>query len=297
MKNEIFTTKSPKNQALSEIKIHFLIKKIHNFFAIFSQKIHANSRKFREFFLKNSQISAFSTQKNQNFQKISQKFSKNFALKIGILSAFCVSLNATDATNPFSKPSEVSPSIVNEGFVSQHIDFNSDARLLKSLQITYITLDGSEKTLNLDINQSIDWHDSYALVRVKAPQITPSIDAPVTSPEAFALADTNSTLQIPNDNGKLADFISFASYKDKIKLITQDDIIGDFAVANPTKIIIDFKRDASFATKSQRLRLGTPFKRLQIGAHKGYYRLVIYLDGKYNYKIERDPSGYVVNVM
>lgn len=43
--------------------------------------------------------------------------------------------------------------------------------------------------------------------------------------------------------------------------------------------------------------MGTAFKRLDLGSHKGYYRLVIYLDGKYNFKIQKDESGYVISLI
>lgn len=199
--------------------------------------------------------------------------------------------------NPFVPPQPIDETAILDDFEKKDVVFNSDARLLKSINITYVTLDGSEKTISLDINQSIDWHHTYAFVKTKTPQITPILDVSVTTPEQFNLSgERNSTLnvEIPNDNGKLDEFISFASYKKKIKFITQDEIIGHFAVGNPSKIIIDFKRNVSFKTKNLRLKLGTAFKHLTLGAHKGYYRLVIYLDGKYNYKIQKDDSGYVI---
>lgn len=214
--------------------------------------------------------------------------------KILILFIF---LTLTNAQNPFSPPQNIDESANLEDFERKDVSFNSDARVLKSITLHYITLDGSEKSIVLDINQSIDWHRTYTFAKTKNPQLAANLDVSVTAPEHFNLTnDQNTTIdvQIPNDNGKINDFISFASYKGKIKLITQDEIIGNFAVGDPSKIIIDFKRDANFATKSLRVKNSTAFKRLQIGSHKGYYRLVIYLDGKYSYKIERDESGYVL---
>ncbi len=218
--------------------------------------------------------------------------------KIAILTLFACCILAND--NPFAPPQNIDETAVLDDFEKKDVVFNSDARLLKSISLTYITLDGSEKTLNLDINQSIDWHRTYALIKTKSPQTTALLDVSVTTPDKFNLSgDMNSSVnvEIPNDNGKLAEFISFASYKNKMKLITQDEIIGNFVVGNPSKIILDFKRQVNFKTKNQRLKLGTPFKRLDLGSHKGYYRLVIYLDGKYNYKIQKDESGYVLNLI
>lgn len=203
--------------------------------------------------------------------------------------------------NPFAPPQEISKDIYENNFERKDVVFNSDARILKKISITYITLDGSEKSISLDVNESIDWHNTYAFVRSKnSPSTAPMPDAPVTAPEHFNLSgEINSTLnvEIPTDNGKLQEFISFASYKNKIKLLTQDKMISNFAVGNPSKIVLDFKKDANFTTKSLRLKMGSPFNRLIIGSHKGYYRLVIYLDGKYNYKIEKDSSGYIINLI
>lgn len=212
-----------------------------------------------------------------------------------ILAGFAGILAAND--NPFAPPQNIDESANLQDFEKKDVVFNSDARVLKRLTLTYITLDGSEKSVDLDINQSIDWHRTYIFAKTKVPQGAEMLDVSVTVPEHFNLSgEKNATMnvEIPNDNGKIAEFLSFASYKNKIKLITQDEIIGNFALGNPSKIIIDFKREASFATKSLRVKNSAAFKRLQIGSHKGYYRLVIYLDGKYSYKIERDESGYVV---
>ena len=218
--------------------------------------------------------------------------------KIAILALFALFLSGND--NPFAPPQNIDESAFAQDFEKKDIAFNSDARVLKSISLTYITLDGSEKTLNFDINQSIDWHRTYAFVKTKTPQTTAILDVSVTTPEKFNLSgelNTSVAVEIPNDNGKLTEFISFANYKSKIKLIVQDEIIGHFSVGNPSKIVLDFARQTSFKSISQRLKLGTPFKRLDLGSHKGYYRLVIYLDGKYNYKISKDDSGYVVNLI
>ncbi|TQR59056.1 AMIN domain-containing protein [Campylobacter troglodytis] len=217
------------------------------------------------------------------------------------LRIFLLSLSFLFAANdnPFAPPQELSKELYEDQFERKEVIFNSDARILKKINITYITLDGSEKSIDLDINESIDWHDTYAFVRAKSPQATPMLDAPITTPEQFSLLTEESTtldVEIPSDNGKLEDFISFASYKTKIKLLTQDEMIGNFVVGNPSKIVLDFKNSANFISKNLRLKMGSPFNRLALGSHKGYYRLVVYLDGKYNYNIEKDASGYIVNL-
>ena len=108
--------------------------------------------------------------------------------------------------NPFAPPQSIDENAILDDFEKKDVVFNSDARLLKSISVTYVTLDGSEKTMTLDINQSIDWHRTYSFIKTKSPQTTAILDVSVTTPEQFNLTgEINSSLnvEIPNDNGKL----------------------------------------------------------------------------------------------
>ncbi len=73
-------------------------------------------------------------------------------------------------------------------------------------------------------------------------------------------------------------------------------MITDFSVGNPSKIVIDFRSKMISPTKNIRLS-NSIFKRIDFGSHKGYYRLVIYLDGTYNYSIQKDATGYMINLL
>ena len=201
--------------------------------------------------------------------------------------------------SPFLSPQSIENEEHFAPFDKSEIRFNSDARILRRVIFEYVALDGSLKTLSLDINKSIDWHDSYTLSKGLKPNATPVLDVSVTIPPTQLPSEANSStalLEFPSNNGKLEDFISFASFNDKMKINTQDEIIGDFIVGNPSKIVLDFKRDTAFVTKSIKLGSGTPFVRMVLGSHKGYYRLVIYMDGKYSYEISKDASGYTLQL-
>ncbi|TKX30873.1 AMIN domain-containing protein [Campylobacter aviculae] len=218
-------------------------------------------------------------------------------MKTRILAIFliCTSfLNAEE--NPFKMEQNVSM-IVPPDFQKEDVKFNSNARILKSITFNYIKLDGSEDSLNVDVNKSIDWHDTYTIVRSKSPDPSKVLDVSVTIPENSSKQESNTTanIEIPLQISKIYDFISYAVYKNKIKLNTSDEIISDFSVGNPSKIVMDFKSDSVKPTKNIRLK-NSIFKRIDFGSHKGYYRLVIYLDGTYNYNIQKDATGYMVNL-
>ncbi|EAL56128.1 probable periplasmic protein Cj1670c [Campylobacter coli RM2228] len=184
-------------------------------------------------------------------------------------------------------------------FQKEDIKFNSNARVLKSVSFNYINLDGSEEVLNVDINKSIDWHDTYTLVRTKSPDPSKVFDVSVTIPERNdSKKESNGTanIEIPLQVDKIYDFISYAVYKNKIKLNTSDELISDFSIGNPSKIVVDFKSDLVNPTKNIRIS-NSLFKRIDFGSHKGYYRLVIYLDGNYNYNIQKDATGYMINLL
>ncbi|MBK1991079.1 AMIN domain-containing protein [Campylobacter sp. 2018MI35] len=215
-----------------------------------------------------------------------------------VLLFLCAFANAK--TNPFDTEQNLSNNIIiPESFQKEEVKFNSSARILKAITFHYINLDGSESDLNLDINKSIDWHDRYVLTRVKAPDPSKNLDVSVTIPEknnSKSDLNTSVSIELPIQTDKIYDFIAYTTYKNKIKFNTSDEILSDFSIGNPSKIVLDFKSDDIQPTKNIRLK-DSLFKRIDFGSHKGYYRLVIYLDGKYSYQIQKDSTGYIINLL
>lgn len=211
-----------------------------------------------------------------------------------LFAVFVVLILYAASENPFKIESN-SQLTLPAAFERELVKFNSEARILKSVSFHYINLDGSESVLNVDINKSIDWHDTYTLSHTKTPMASQNLDAPATIPENGSNSQNPADIEIPTQTGKIYDFISYTTYKNKIKLSTNDESISDFSIGNPSKIVIDFKSNQISPTKNIRLS-DSLFKRIDFGSHKDYYRLVIYLDGKYDYKIERDASGYMISL-
>lgn len=209
-------------------------------------------------------------------------------------------LSAED--NPFfsTKELEGNDFAPQSNFEKKDFKFNSSARILKNVTITYITLDGSEEDITLDINQSIDWHNNYTISKAQSPNPSPILDVSVTIPEPLLtneeLNSSSLDIELPLDNIMIYDFVSLTSYKKQIKINTKDELLADFTIGNPSKIILDFKNENANMTKD--IKLSSPiFKRVVFGSHKEHYRLVIYLDGKYNYTLEKENNGYLLKLI
>ena len=152
-----------------------------------------------------------------------------------------------------------------EYFSSQKVILPSDARVLKSVTFTYQTLNGSIKQTTFPINKSIDWHN----------KITISTNQIEIKPKKIALL-----------------FLNFYIKKHKLLIQTNDKIIRQFALIKPFRYVIDFKANKNFLTYSK--NTDTFIKKIVLGNHNGFYRVVLYLDGTYKIKIKHNNEGYLI---
>jgi len=160
----------------------------------------------------------------------------------------------------------------------------SDARVIKSVTIKYQKLDGSIKTQEIELNNRIDWH------------------LPIFITQNYSLTKTKSKKRVVKKESykeklnfkKIADlkFIQFYTAKNQLKIITQDNLIRDFLLASPHRLILDFKRKTSFRSYMHKNE-NAIFKKIKIGNHNGYYRAVIELDGLYKYEPKKIKNGYL----
>ncbi|MCW1360483.1 AMIN domain-containing protein [Campylobacter sp. US33a] len=226
---------------------------------------------------------------------------RNINKLVFLLSICFIVLQARD--NPFMLEDNNTSMVSLPSFQKEDVKFNSDARILKNITITYIALDGTEEKISLDINKSIDWHNTYTFTKTKTLTPTPVLDVSVTIPEQSkvkANLEKNSSvnIEVPSDTKEIYDFIAFSSYKNKIKFNTKDDMITHFSIGNPSKIVLDFKRDnILLPTKTFKLNNTSFIHKITFGSHKDYYRIVLYLDGKYKYEIQKDAIGYTLNFL
>ena len=167
------------------------------------------------------------------------------------------------------------------------ITLPSQARIINKVTLEYKCLDGSIEKKSINLQNSIDWHLPIVISqrnRVSQEKITRQ-------------TQSRSKSKSKNKTGfkRLASFkygTFLANYK-RLKILTNDKIIRDFMLVNPHRIVIDFKRDTTLKTYAKD-NTNTIFKKIRVGNHLGYYRVVIELDGQYRYKKQKISDGYMV---
>ncbi|MBP9566034.1 MAG: AMIN domain-containing protein [Sulfurospirillum sp.] len=187
-------------------------------------------------------------------------------------------------------------------FKSTSITFPSSARILKSVTLTFQNLDGSIEEEHQNIDQNIDWHHPLLLspqgVEKSTPPPAPSIaPVPPLTKKNIEVKELKSVSIMPSvktkseERVKLVENIFLLAEGNEIKIFTKDLKIRDFLVADPYKIVLDFKRTRSFATKTVDLKKN-PFVLATLGEHKDFYRIAILLDGHYRYDLQTFEGGY-----
>lgn len=152
------------------------------------------------------------------------------------------------------------------------------ARVIESVTIKYRSLDGSKDSKSIELDNSIDWH------------------LPIFISQSYGITDKSLKLKKSKKNNfkKVASskYISFYSSEKKLKLITKDEMIRNFLLVKPHRIVLDFKKDSSMKSYTKNLP-NNVFRTIRVGNHDGYYRVVLELDGYYRYSYKKSPDGYI----
>ncbi len=165
------------------------------------------------------------------------------------------------------------------------ISLPDSARVLKEVTVKYQNLDGSIGSKSITLDHSVDWH--IPLFVSQSYTATKSNIEPVPEPKKTTKK---------SEFKKLADFgeASFHQSANTLKIVTGDQLLRNFMLVNPHRIVLDFQRDADFRSKTQLIKDGKPYKKIRLGNHKGYYRAVIELDGQYRHEIDvREGELYI----
>lgn len=163
-------------------------------------------------------------------------------------------------------------------FSKETIELPSSARRLLKVTVEFQNIDGSVDTMEKQVNREIDWHYPILITQTsqKSPKVTPK------------KIDQKQVL-------KGTSFISFEVIDNILRIYTKDRLLRDFAITDPSKIVIDFKTDRNFNTRFVKTDTKI-FKEIVIGEHKGFYRVAIELDGLYRYSLKYTDYGYEVRV-
>jgi hypothetical protein len=81
----------------------------------------------------------------------------------------------------------------------------------------------------------------------------------------------------------------------KVFIKTKDKLIRKMFLVKPFRLVLDFKRDADFLT-IKRIIKNSIVKKVVVGNHNGYYRVVLYFDANYKYKITQMDEGIKIEL-
>lgn len=154
-------------------------------------------------------------------------------------------------------------------FKEAKVTLPSDARILKKIVFVYQSVSGDVKSKEVVINKHIDFHRPIYVTH---------------RPKRFPMEEMNF----------LNLFTMYVKNK-KIFIQTKDTLIRHFFLVKPFRIVLDFRRDADFLTIKKVLK-NSFIKQVVVGNHNGYYRVVIYFDAKYMYKITKTQEGVKIEV-
>jgi hypothetical protein len=154
------------------------------------------------------------------------------------------------------------------------------ARVLQKVTVEYKNLDGSIESKTINVNNAVDWH------------------LPIFISQSYV--DTVSVLpkEQQEDSYSFVGEIAFAKFyenKKSFKIITSDKLLRNFLLADPHRIVMDFQKDATLKSFIKR-NPKSIFKTIRVGNHKGYYRVVLELDGAYRYKVHNEKDSYFLKV-
>jgi hypothetical protein len=160
------------------------------------------------------------------------------------------------------------------------LNLPGSARIVKEVTVRYQNLDGSIDSKSILLDHSVDWH------------------LPIFISQTFTANETDnpSTDETPEKKyKKIVDFGEAVFYHsgNRMKIITADKLIRHFMVIKPHRIVMDFKRVTDFRSKTKELP-GKPYKKIRMGNHNGYYRIVIELDGQYRYTLTHEKESVIL---
>ncbi|WP_250325844.1 MULTISPECIES: AMIN domain-containing protein [unclassified Campylobacter] len=205
----------------------------------------------------------------------------------------------------------------------------SDARILNKMKLIYTNVDGTLKEFELDINEALDWHKVYMLLDAQelTNQDKEEAKTELKEVDKIKLAlknqenanDDNSNVEQnttkitevkkeENKENKISKTTEYTPLsldisnnfkividKKNISIKTNSELIREFSLKKPNRIVMDFKINPSLKNKSFEIKANY-FDEIYTGVHRNFYRLVIKLDGIYNYNIEKKSKEYLIKL-
>ena len=203
-----------------------------------------------------------------------------------VISIFFLSLNARE--NPFFTPEGQSVPVTSNmdtpltPLKQVSLSLPSTARVIESVTIKYKNLDGSQDKKSISLNNKVDWH------------LPIFVSQSYQNPQDFQnRKNTNKSTKHSYKKLLHLKFISFYEDAKTLKVITNDKMIRNFLLVNPHRIVFDFKRELDIRSYIKKSPKDSIFTKIRIGNHKGYYRVVVELDGYYSYQLHHSKNEYI----
>lgn len=217
--------------------------------------------------------------------------------------------------NPFVPIVNINnPSPIEEIKELQKIAFNvpSDARILNKIKLIYTNVDGTLKEYEIDVNQGLDWHKVYMMLDARELSIKEDKEQktelkvedkiklalnkeeekeqPIKTPEIVEEVTQYKPLEytFSNDFNVILD-------KKNIHIKTHNNLLREFSLKNPNRIVMDFK--TNYVLQNKHFKMETDYvDEIYSGVHRNFYRLVIKLDGIYDYDIQKNVGEYIIKL-
>jgi hypothetical protein len=174
--------------------------------------------------------------------------------------------------NPFEpviNPNETLKVVKPKYFNKAKVYLPDDARVLKKIIFVYQSLSGDIKQKEVLINKNIDFHSPIIVTH---------------NPQNFGLKEI-----------RFDSLFSLYIKNKKIFIKTKDKLIRKMFLVKPFRLVLDFKKDADFLTIKKIIK-NSFIKKIIIGDHEGYYRVVLYFDANYKYKITEMDEGLKIEL-
>jgi hypothetical protein len=155
----------------------------------------------------------------------------------------------------------------------------STARTIESVTIRYKNLDGSVHQVSEKLANSVDWHLPIF--------VSQNYGGVGSEPKKIDRYKKIAGLK----------FIHLYENTKSFKLITNDKLLRNFLLTKPQRIVCDFKRDIDIRSYEKEINSQGIVKKVKLGNHKGYYRVVIELDGFYRYKLDAIKGSYIFTLL
>jgi len=214
----------------------------------------------------------------------------------GLLLSMCIFMSLQARDNPFfpmsgelELPFTSNKDRTKEPLKQATMAIPSQARVIKKVTVEFKNLDGSMESKSIDLDNAVDWH----LPLFISQKYTQSSPIKLTPKQIVQKVPIKKILKYKKIGS--IKYVIFYSDAKILNIKTKDEIVRNFLLTNPHRIVLDFNRDTTLKRKTI-INEGSVFYKIRIGNHDKYYRAVIELDGYYRYNMKQTSNGYIIKL-